>query len=160
MKVEPLAASSSGRRPIDPFTRGLKGTEEHEQESGHSPRTERWYFHDLFTRKMLLSTFLVLAASIGFHKLHFAWSSSTAQDSVIDLGYAKYLGNRTVTWPNTVSYLGLPYAEPPVGERRFRAPLPLNTARVAKETKGKIVDARAYPEPCIQGALGPGQLRS
>ncbi|KAF9449757.1 alpha/beta-hydrolase [Macrolepiota fuliginosa MF-IS2] len=102
---------------------------------------------------MLLSTFFILAASIAFQKLHFA---SSAQENVVDLGYAKYLGNRTTTWPNTVSFLGLPYAEPPVGERRFRAPLPLNTARVAQETQGKVVDARSYPNFCIQGALGPG----
>ncbi|KAF5379671.1 hypothetical protein D9615_005751 [Tricholomella constricta] len=49
---------------------------------------------------------------------------------IIDAGYAKYLGNRT--FPNTVAYLGIPYAEPPLGERRFRAPLPLNTARISR----------------------------
>ena len=41
-----------------------------------------------------------------------------------------------------------------MGNRRFRAPLALNTARVAWETKGRVVDATAYPDFCIQGTTG------
>ncbi|KAI0359511.1 alpha/beta-hydrolase [Trametes cingulata] len=81
-------------------------------------------------------------------------AAATALPNIIDLGYAKYLGN--LTFPNTVAYLGLPYAEPPVGERRFRAPLPLDTARITRETKGKVVNATVYPEFCVQGTIGAG----
>ncbi|KAH6909244.1 EstA protein [Coprinopsis sp. MPI-PUGE-AT-0042] len=73
---------------------------------------------------------------------------------IVDTGYAKYRGNRA--YPNTVAYLGVPYAEPPLGERRFRAPLPLDIDRVRKETKGQVVDATQYPAPCIQGTTGGG----
>lgn len=73
-------------------------------------------------------------------------------DHVVDLGYAKYRGN--LTFPNTVSYLGLPYAEPPLGDRRFRAPLPLNTARVSAQANGRVIDATSYPNFCIQGTTG------
>ncbi|KAL0578082.1 hypothetical protein V5O48_003900 [Marasmius crinis-equi] len=69
---------------------------------------------------------------------------------VVDTGYASYLGNRS--FPDTVAYLGIPYAEPPTGERRFRGPVPLNTTRVAEEAGGKVVDATKYPNFCIQGA--------
>ena len=72
--------------------------------------------------------------------------------TIVDLGYARYQGN--LSYPNTVAYLGLPYAEPPVGDRRFRSPLPLNTSRVALETHNTIIDASSYPEFCIQGSVG------
>ena len=70
-------------------------------------------------------------------------------DTVVDLGYAKYRGN--LSYPNTVAYLGLPYAEPPVGDLRWRSPLPLNTTRVQQQAGGAIIDASSYPEFCVQG---------
>ncbi|PPR05171.1 hypothetical protein CVT26_012257 [Gymnopilus dilepis] len=81
-------------------------------------------------------------------------SSSAHAPDIIDTGYAKYLGNRS--YPNTVAYLGIPYAELPLGDRRFRAPLPLNTTRVSLENMGKVVDATKYPDFCIQGTTGLG----
>ncbi|KAJ3715265.1 alpha/beta-hydrolase [Lentinula guzmanii] len=77
---------------------------------------------------------------------------SSGYGDTIDVGYAKYRGNRS--FENTVAYLGIPYAEPPLGDRRFRAPLPLNTTRVSQETAGQIVDAKQYPEFCVQGSTG------
>ncbi|KAG6894639.1 hypothetical protein C0992_005284 [Termitomyces sp. T32_za158] len=75
-------------------------------------------------------------------------------DPIVDTGYAKYLGNRT--FPNTVAYLGIPYAEPPLGERRFRAPLPLDITRVSREANGSVINATTYPAFCIQGSTGLG----
>ncbi|KAF6759817.1 EstA protein [Ephemerocybe angulata] len=74
--------------------------------------------------------------------------------SIVDTGYAKYEGNRT--FPNAVAYLGVPYAEPPLGRLRFRAPVPLNTSRVGLESGGKVVNAKNYPDFCIQGTTGSG----
>lgn len=74
------------------------------------------------------------------------------QKDIVDLGYAKYMGNRS--YSNAVAYLGVPYAEPPLGELRFRAPLPLNTTRVRAQTGGKLVNASAYPDFCVQGTVG------
>ena len=74
------------------------------------------------------------------------------QKDVVDLGYATYLGNRS--YSNAVAYLGVPYAEPPLGELRFRAPLLLNTTRVRVQTGGTPVNATAYPDFCIQGTVG------
>lgn len=77
---------------------------------------------------------------------------TVAAGQVVDLGYAKYRGN--VSFPNTVAFLGLPYAEPPLGERRWRAPLPLDTARVSRQSKGRIIDASKNPSFCIQMSTG------
>lgn len=82
----------------------------------------------------------------------FGRSESTSSEIVVDLGYAKYQGLHS--YPNTVAYLGIPYAEPPVGDRRFRAPAPLNTSRITEQAHGKIVDATVYPNVCIQGTTG------
>ena len=73
------------------------------------------------------------------------------KDAIVDTGYAHYLGN--VSLPNTVSYLGIPYAEPPLGELRFRKPLPLNTTRLKQEHQG-VIDSRSYPNFCVQGGRG------
>jgi carboxylesterase type B len=81
----------------------------------------------------------------------------SAAGNIVDTGYAQYRGN--LTFPNTVAYLGIPYAEPPLGELRFRAPLPLNTTRVAAEAGGKEIDATTYPDFCVQGSTG-GKISS
>jgi len=108
---------------------------------------------------MLFSTIFVLAMGLALHEYTLA-SDRMSNNNIVDLGYAKYLGNHTDIWPNTVSYLGLPYAEPPLEHRRFRASVPLNTARITKESNGKVIDARSYPNFCIQGALSPGLFTS
>ncbi|KAJ3982162.1 alpha/beta-hydrolase [Lentinula detonsa] len=104
---------------------------------------------------MLAAAFLLWCASIvhAFPRLTRASSASSAGD-IVDTGYAQYHGNRS--FENTVAYLGIPYAEPPVGDRRFRAPLPLNTSRIKTETFGQVVDATQYPEFCVQGSTGAG----
>ena len=77
---------------------------------------------------------------------------AAAANTVVDLGYAKYRGN--LSFPNTVAYLGLPYAEPPLGDLRWRSPLPLNTTRVKQSAHGAVIDATSYPQFCIQGSAG------
>ncbi|KIJ16343.1 hypothetical protein PAXINDRAFT_132242 [Paxillus involutus ATCC 200175] len=72
----------------------------------------------------------------------------------VNVGYATYLGNQS--YPNTVAYLGVPYAEPPVGDLRFRETVPLNTARLRKEASGQVVNATYYPDFCVQGGTGGG----
>ncbi|TFK48389.1 alpha/beta-hydrolase [Heliocybe sulcata] len=103
---------------------------------------------------MLALDFLMLTGLVlcGSQAASISFSESTG--NIVDTGYARYRGN--VSYLNTVAYLGIPYAEPPLGDLRFRAPRPLNTTRVAAATNGRLVDAKAYPEPCIQGTIGAG----
>lgn len=107
--------------------------------------------------RMLSLFLLILWACPVVLSLIITDDTTAERSTIVDLGYVKYLGNHTRTWPNTVSYLGIPYAEPPVGGRRYRAPLPLDTGRITRETNGKIIDAKSYPEFCIQGAISTGQ---
>ena len=108
----------------------------------------------LTTKKMGFSTFITLT-SFSFYAAFLVLASSptpTEPKNVVDLGYASYRGH--LSFPNTVAYLGIPYAEPPLGERRFRSPIALNTKRVQQEANGKVVDVTEYPEFCIQGSTG------
>ncbi|KAJ7744620.1 alpha/beta-hydrolase [Mycena metata] len=98
-------------------------------------------------RKVAFSAFLLLQNILPA-------LSSSSPDNVVDTGYATYRGNQS--FPNTVAYLGIPYAEPPLGDLRFRAPLPLNTTRISKAAGGQVIDASEYPNFCIQGSIGQG----
>lgn len=77
---------------------------------------------------------------------------AVAAGQVVDLGYARYRGN--LSYPNTVAFLGVPYAEPPVGERRWRAPAPLDTTRVGRQSRGQIIDVSKSPNFCVQASRG------
>ena len=101
---------------------------------------------------MLLSTILTVLASSSYFFRDCLFVVSSAHGDIVNTGYAKYLGNRSYT--DTVAYLGIPYAEPPIGDLRFRAPIPLNKTRVTLATGGSVVDSTQYPHFCIQGSTG------
>ena len=96
----------------------------------------------------LLPFFTLLA---GVFEVATAASDASAPN-VVDLGYVKYRGN--LSYPDTVAYLGVPYAEPPVGERRWRAPSALNTTRISSEAGSQVVNLTTNPDFCIQGTTG------
>ncbi len=73
---------------------------------------------------------------------------------VVNLGYAAYVGNSTSPTGQANSAVtffgGIPYAQAPVGDLRFRAPRELDENPVADESKLNVVDARNWGPPCIQ----------
>ena len=103
--------------------------------------------HNMLVTRLIPS----LAVFTGLFGLA-ARATNSTRSNVVDLGYVKYRGN--LSYPNTVAYLGVPYAEPPLGERRWRVPLALNTSRVSNEAAGQIVDLTTNPNFCIQGSTG------
>ncbi|OCB90395.1 alpha/beta-hydrolase [Sanghuangporus baumii] len=78
--------------------------------------------------------------------------SSRSDSHIVDVGYAKYLGN--FTEPFSLAFLGVPYAEPPIRDLRFRAPVPLDTDRL--RGNDQVIDTMSYPDFCIQGSTGGG----
>ncbi|TFK33991.1 Alpha/Beta hydrolase protein [Crucibulum laeve] len=69
---------------------------------------------------------------------------------VVDLRYAAFAGNTTSPAGianGSVAFFGaIPYARPPLGNLRFRAPRQLNETGLTKQ----VTDARNWGPPCIQ----------
>lgn len=83
---------------------------------------------------------------------------------VVNLGYAAFAGNTTsptgVQDGPVTFFGGIPYAEPPLGDLRWRAPKKLDEGRVTTN----VSDARGWGAPCIQrpavlGVGSEGQLQ-
>ncbi|KAF4580259.1 hypothetical protein EYR40_003193 [Pleurotus pulmonarius] len=72
---------------------------------------------------------------------------------VVNLGFAAFAGNDTspAGQPHSsVTFFGnIPYAQPPVGNLRFRAPRPLDET-IRDPSRVPISDARDWGAPCIQ----------
>lgn len=66
------------------------------------------------------------------------------KNAVVNLGYASYKGLLNDSVPDVISWLGVPYAQPP---RRFRAAHPLDETPRDHE----IADQHTYPPFCVQG---------
>jgi hypothetical protein len=70
---------------------------------------------------------------------------------VVDLGYTAYVGNSTspTGQPNsTVTFFGgVRYAQPPLGDLRFRAPKDLDETYDPNRT---VIDARSWGPICVQ----------
>jgi hypothetical protein len=69
---------------------------------------------------------------------------------VVNVGYAAFAGNTTSPTGlvnGLVTFFGnIPYAQPPLGNLRFRAPAMLNENSIARE----VTDARNWGSACVQ----------
>jgi len=63
--------------------------------------------------------------------------------------------NTAINTPNVAQWLGIPYARPPLGPLRFRAPQPLPPAAV-NSNNNTAVDAKSYKPICMQDGLHTG----
>ncbi|PPJ59715.1 hypothetical protein CBER1_10808 [Cercospora berteroae] len=75
-------------------------------------------------------------------------SMGTASNApIVDLGYAKYQGISNATL-GLNTFLGIHYAEPPIGDLRWRAPVPVShkTTRDSSE----LINATASRPQCVQ----------
>ena len=97
----------------------------------------------LFTLEILL----VSPAALGLPQL------SSPLGPVVNLGYAAFAGNSTsptgLTNGPVTFFGGIPYAQPPLGNLRFRAPAPISET-VTNEGNATVIDARNWGPPCIQ----------
>ncbi|KAJ8700675.1 hypothetical protein PTI98_003682 [Pleurotus ostreatus] len=80
-------------------------------------------------------------------------SLSSPLGPVVNLGYAAFAGNDTSpegeVHTSVTFYGGIPFAQPPVGDLRFRAPKRLDET-IRDPARVRISDARNWGAPCIQ----------
>jgi carboxylesterase type B len=76
---------------------------------------------------------------------------------VVSVGYAAFAGNSTspagMTNSNVTFFGGIPYAQPPVRELRWRAPKKLDETSVDEPV---VTDARNWGPPCLQWPANVG----
>lgn len=104
--------------------------------------------HPIFLLKRVLILGLFATSSCATTKIPRALSSPLGP--VVNVGYAAFAGNTTsptgvVNGPVTF-FGGIPYAQPPLGNLRFRAPVMLSENSVARE----VMDARNWGPACVQ----------
>ncbi|KAG8631603.1 hypothetical protein KVT40_000743 [Elsinoe batatas] len=94
---------------------------------------------------ILRPLFLSMAALAGLI------NGQNTSEPIVDLGYGQFRGtvNNTV---RTTTYFGLRYAQPPVGELRFRAPRPIERSNYYNPDN--VTDATRRGPQCIQGTPG------
>lgn len=99
-----------------------------------------------------LSSFMFLAVTLASGGLFVGCGSgeATHQPPVTTAETSLGVANGALTEEGVVEFLGLPYAEPPVGELRFKPPVPIT----AWDTP---LDASAFGPACPQ-PLEPGQV--
>ncbi|KAK7043872.1 hypothetical protein VNI00_008038 [Paramarasmius palmivorus] len=99
---------------------------------------------------------MLFLASLSLSLLAVLSTAADSEEYIVSTAYTSYLGIRNTTYTNSVAFLGVPYAEPPIGALRFRAPKPLNYTRVKEEDAGKVQEVVEYPTFCVQASWGLG----
>jgi len=83
--------------------------------------------------------------------LYIALTNAIPPGPVINLGYVSLVGNSTTPTGvanGSVHFFGaVPFAQPPLGKLRFKAPQALDET---PRKNAPILDARSFGPPCIQ----------
>ncbi|KAH6923380.1 hypothetical protein HPB50_000777 [Hyalomma asiaticum] len=89
---------------------------------------------------------LVLSSSLALFVTHSVFAGCASNATVIvDTALGKIRGlKKSVANGNVYAFTGIPFAEPPVGELRYRKPKPRRT------WNGSIFDATTLPPSCMQ----------
>ena len=68
--------------------------------------------------------------------------AETSENSSVQIGKTKYIGAYN-TENNQFIFRGIPYAKPPIGELRWKSPVPLST-------DPKVINAQSFKPACMQ----------
>ena len=68
--------------------------------------------------------------------------TETSENSSVQIGKTKYIGAYN-TENNQFIFRGIPYAKPPIGELRWKSPVPLST-------DPKVINAQSFKPACMQ----------
>ncbi|KZT28612.1 alpha/beta-hydrolase [Neolentinus lepideus HHB14362 ss-1] len=115
----------------------------------------------LSSRSHVLLGLLLSATFSACSQTHYLPQLTSPLGPVVNLGYAAYAGNSTSptgSVDGSVTFFGgIPYAQPPLGNLRFRAPQPLDES-VKNGGHVSASDARNWGPACIQqpAAVGAG----
>lgn len=97
-----------------------------------------------------MSLYALVSLLAVFYAVPSAATLTSNLGPVVDVGYAAFSGNSTspAGIPNgPVTFFGsVPYALPPLGNLRFRAPQPLDEQTIASS----VFDSRNWGPPCLQ----------
>lgn len=93
----------------------------------------------MIRRILLLSFFTLLTTNIV--------AQGNTADPIVDLGYGRYRGSFNST-TGLKEFYGLPFAQPPVGSLRWKAPLPISPSQ---NNTGIVVNATGPAPRCVQG---------
>ena len=108
----------------------------------------------MYIHKLIISLLALLSSTVISSGASSFVGGINATTAV--LPYGTFVGSLNDTFPLSLRFLGVPYATPPLGNLRFRAPLALDTTSSTKD----IFNVTDYPEPCIQGSTGGTRLNT
>jgi para-nitrobenzyl esterase len=92
---------------------------------------------------MLILPLLLVLALLG-HSIHSVKNAVNQSKLCVDTSLGRTLGRKT---GNVNEYLGIPFAEPPVGKLRFRPPVP------KRPWYPNVHKAQSFAAECLQSAL-------
>ena len=101
----------------------------------------------LQTMYRTLVSFATVSLLSPWTPLSYAKLTGNTSTPVVDLGYAQYRGNTSL--PGTHVFYGIHYAQPPVGDLRWRPPQDIESKN--DYTPSVVLNAQSPGPSCVQG---------